>query len=214
MKKFIAFLLTAMLLLALTACGDNGTPYVNYGTTQPSGTGTGTGVTPSDPSGPADPANPSAPTTEPTEPVTEPVTEPTTAPTEPTEPDVPDVPDDPDEYIEISEPFTNNTNYQNAPIGDVSIQPKYVYWEDGKLIAVCFVCNGTDKTISNINVKNLSFAGNTGPLAEASFGNCTGLTLGSMTYNEWTFSFPANCVSQYGADLSHLNTAWDLTYAS
>ena len=106
----------------------------------------------------------------------------------------------------VSAPFQNDTNYMNAPIGQVSIQPKYVYWEDDMLIAVCFVCNGTQNTVYNIDVEELSFKGNDGALASATFGVCNGLSLAPMTYEEWTFRFPADCISQFGADLSYLST--------
>ena len=188
MKKIIAFLLTAMLLLALTACGDNNSGYVNYGTT-----GNNTATNPSDPSDPSDPSNPSTPSQG------DSANDSNTTEKEETP-------------VAVSDPFTNDTSYESAPMGEVSIQPKYVYWNGDMLVAVCFVVNATDYTVTNVDLELLEFAGPTGDLASATFGILEDLTLEPMTYDEWTFQFDADCIYEFGADLSSLDTHSSIAY--
>lgn len=135
---------------------------------------------------------------------------PTTSATDDTTTPVPDPEPVP---TPVSDPFINETNYVNASVGSVTILPKHVYWEDGKLVAVCFICNGTENTIYNLEVESLAFNGNTGALANGAFGLCQGLSLAPMTHTEWTFTFGEDCVAQYGADLSRLNTQSSTRYS-
>ena len=94
----------------------------------------------------------------------------------------------------------NNFYDQNA----VSVRPKYVYWYDGKLIAECFVVNGFNHPVYNINVKSLSLSNADGLIAEGSFGSLEGVTLQPYTHVVWTFTFSADCIAKYGADITSL----------
>ncbi len=94
----------------------------------------------------------------------------------------------------------NNFYDQNA----ISVRPKYVYWYDGKLVAKCFVVNGFNHPVYNINVKNLTFKNKDGLIAEGSFGTLNGVTLQPYTHVEWTFTFSSDCVAKYAADLTEL----------
>ena len=98
--------------------------------------------------------------------------------------------------------LNNNNNFydQNA----VSVRPKHVYWENGKLVAKCFVVNGFNHPVFNIEVKNLSFSNKDGLIAEGAFGKLNGVTLQPYTHIEWTFTFPADCIAKYGADITSL----------
>lgn len=102
--------------------------------------------------------------------------------------------------------FNENNNYYDA--NAVSIKPRYVYWEDGKLIAECFVINGFNYSVFNINVKSLSFNNGSVDIASASFGTMNDIVLAPYTHVIWRFEFPADCVSNYGADLSTLNCVY------
>ena len=94
----------------------------------------------------------------------------------------------------------NNFYDKNA----VLVRPKYVYWHDGKLVAQCFVVNGFDHPVFNINVKKLSFSNKDGLVAEGAFGKLNGVTLQPYTHVEWTFTFSADCIAKYGADITEL----------
>ncbi len=121
----------------------------------------------------------------------------------------------------ISNPDTSDANTGKTDIGagvapfvgsdtsysvdSVSIKPAYVYWEDGKLIAQCYVINGFNYNVYNIEVKELTFSNGDGVIASgAGFGVCEGLTLAPFTYATWTFTFSGDSVINYGANLSHL----------
>lgn len=98
--------------------------------------------------------------------------------------------------------LNNNNNFydQNA----ISVRPKHVYWENGKLVAKCFVVNGFNHPVFNINVKKLSFSNKDGLIAEGVFGKLNGVTLQPYTHIEWTFTFSADCIAKYGADITSL----------
>lgn len=108
----------------------------------------------------------------------------------------------PDEIDKNNFFLNNNNNFydQNA----VSVRPKHVYWENGKLVAKCFVVNGFNHPVFNINVKKLSFSNKDGLIAEGVFGKLNGVTLQPYTHVEWTFTFSADCIAKYGADITSL----------
>ena len=101
----------------------------------------------------------------------------------------------------------NNNYYDNNA---VSVRPRYVYWQDGKLIAECFVINGFGHAVHNIRVESLSFSNHTTNIASASFGTLENVTLAPYTHVIWTFEFSADCVSAYGADLSYLSCEYSV----
>ncbi|MBE6727944.1 MAG: hypothetical protein E7562_04770 [Ruminococcaceae bacterium] len=96
----------------------------------------------------------------------------------------------------------NNSNYDaNA----VSIKPRYVYWENGELVAECFVINGFSHNVFNINVKSITFSNSSGVIASGSgFGVLNNVTLAPYTNIVWTFRFAPDTVANYGANLSSL----------
>jgi SLAP domain-containing protein len=107
-------------------------------------------------------------------------------------------------------PVVENTNYffndaNNVyDANSISIKPRYVYWDGGKLVAECFVINGFGHTVYNINVKSLSFANPDGDIASAAFGSMDGVTIAPYSHVIWTFTFGEDCVVSPGADLSSL----------
>lgn len=130
------------------------------------------------------------------------------ADTEPTEPSEPKE----NEVTEPSQPaedmadnyFFNDTNYAYV-VNELSIKPRYVYWqEDGTLVAECFVINGFSHAVYNIEVKTISFANADGLIASANFGALKDLVLGPYQYCVKVFSFPPDCVSNFGASLASL----------
>lgn len=96
----------------------------------------------------------------------------------------------------------NNSNYDSNAI---SVKPRYVYWENGELVAECFVINGFSHNVFNIDVKSISFSNSSGLIASGSgFGVLSGVTLPPFTNIVWTFRFSPDTVVNYGADLSRL----------
>lgn len=122
----------------------------------------------------------------PTEP---PVTEP-----EPTEPP----------KVEVKNEFFNDSNnfYEN---GQVNVRPRHMYWDGDVLVAQCFVINGLDKPVFNINVEDLDFSNGNGLIADAQFGILQGVTLQPHTHVLWTFKFGSDVVYQSGGDLSSID---------
>ena len=109
----------------------------------------------------------------------------------------------------ISKEKINEYNYDMPQIGQdiVTISPKHVYYQDGKLIMEAFVYNGCSRTAYNINNVSIKLGIPKGDIiAEANFGTLEGLKIASNTYGTWTFTFPTSCVYIKDANLSDL--AW------
>lgn len=108
--------------------------------------------------------------------------------------------------------FRNESNC--APdINSVSVKPCYVRYENGMLIADCFVINGLNTPVYNIYVDNLLFEdANDQLIAQAAFGELKGLCLGPNQYVLWSFTFHPEAVANQQADLSYLNCVTDTSY--
>lgn len=217
MKKLMTSVLVLTMAMSLAACGIvRPAPILPNGSSQP--TSTPTAQTESVPETTAPEVIVPADTIpEETIPAT---TAPQETPTEAPEKDEP-VPEDtkpqqkPIENVQIdpSNYFRNDSN--NAPVaGQLAVQPRYVRWENGKLVADCFVINGTDKLIYNINIKALKFSNDDGVIATGGFGVLEGLSLAPNSYVTWTFSFSGDAVKAYGAQLGHLITDSSWGYSS
>ena len=149
-------------------------------------------------------------------PVTElPATEPTVTEPPTTEPPVTDPPateppatqaptDDSDNYF-----FNENNN--GIDINAISIKPRYVYWENGQLVAECFVINGFPHTVGNINVKALEIYNESGLIASGGFGELQGLVLSSGYHGVWKFVFSADCVATPNAALQTLTLQYNVS---
>lgn len=111
----------------------------------------------------------------------------------------------PDENV-----FFHDTNYADSlHTNNVTIKPRRVYWDNGKLQAECFVINGMSGAVWNVNVNGLRFYNRAGNIANASFGtlNANSQFNGSIpahSYIVWTFTYAPDCIYNYGADLSEL----------
>lgn len=106
-----------------------------------------------------------------------------------------------------------NPNNSNYDLNAVSIKPRYVYWENGMLVAECFVINGFSHNVFNINVKSITFGNPSGMIASGSgFGVLNNVTLPPYTNIIWTFRFAPDAITNYGADLSQLS--WDVNVSN
>jgi hypothetical protein len=92
----------------------------------------------------------------------------------------------------------------NIDYNMVSIYPRYVRYEDGKLIAECFVVNGCSRSAYNITVENLEFSNQSGLIAKGYFGRLDNLVIPSHGFAIMTFTFGTDIVYNSNADLSVL----------
>ena len=93
---------------------------------------------------------------------------------------------------------------QRTPVvkqGEITVQPIYVHYEKKTLIAECYVINGTDQIISNIDVYKFCMTEGGRDLAAANFGVLEGVTLAPGESIKWTFQFPKNTVFSQDAYL-------------
>ena len=136
---------------------------------------------------------------------TETAPEVTDAPNTPSTPDNPDAPPPEADNVFVSD---NNIVFEENAL---TVRPKYVYWNEGKLVAECFVINGFYTTASNIKINSLTFANADSNLADATFGQLNNVTISPRSYLVWIFVFEENVVSNVGADLSFLRCGYDTT---
>ena len=105
-----------------------------------------------------------------------------------------------------------NTQNPNYTKGKLTIHPRHVYWKSGELVAQCFIVNGLGESLSKVVIKQLTFTNGNGQiLATASFKNspvdfisAIGRTLNHSENVVWEFTFGADTVKNYGADLSRI----------
>jgi hypothetical protein len=94
-------------------------------------------------------------------------------------------------------------NYRSSEY-DVSINPRYVRWEGGELVAECYIINNLDVAITDITVESIYIEGENGPICAGSFGKLEDLTIEGCSYVRGVFRFPAEAVTDPGADLDPL----------
>ncbi len=236
-KKITAILIAILLTLSFTACGAEDTPAetgnqqlqasqdntLSAETDPTASTGDMTVPTQTEPvatqptvTEPAgteptvtEPVVTEPPVTEPavTEPVvTEPVvTEPPATEPPATEPPATQAPAaDPNNYF-LNE--TNNTIDANT----IAIKPRHVYWENGKLVAECFVINGFAHTVGNIDVELLQIYNSDGLVASGGFGVLQGLVLSSGYHVVWKFTFNEDCIACPNAQLQSLTLRYNVS---
>ena len=115
----------------------------------------------------------------------------------------------------VQNPTSEFLNYSNnaVDVNTVSIKPYHVYWEDGCLIAECYVINGLNTPASNIRVDSLSFENGSVKIASGGFGELSGLVVAPYSYAKWTFGFVPADVENYGADLGYIKWSVDCSYS-
>ena len=98
---------------------------------------------------------------------------------------------------------------------EVNICPYHVWYENGKVFADCYVINGFDHAVFNINVPDMTLSTNTdGLFAKTSFsGIYYGRAIPARSFIRWTFSFPGNSVLKANAKLTGgLRCIFDVCY--
>lgn len=100
--------------------------------------------------------------------------------------------------------YFNPTNSNYTP-DQLTVQPFSVYWENGKLVAKCFVVNGFSTSATSIEIKKLIISNRDGVIAEGTFGKIDGLdSLPAYSNMICTFTFENDAVKVYNADLTYL----------
>lgn len=120
--------------------------------------------------------------------------------------DEPVVPEVKNEYVSA------NTNYK---AGQITLRPKHIYWNDGVLVAECYVINGFDKTVQVVKVDKLTLYTKAGVIAEDGFSLSNPVVLPTHTNGIVTFRFSGSTVKMLNADLTGgVETISDVSYKS
>ena len=99
----------------------------------------------------------------------------------------------------------HNENIYEIEQNNITVRPYYVYWENGKLYAECFVLNGFMTTVFNLDMKNLQFETPDGTvIAVGAFGKLENLSIAPQSYAKWRFVFEPDAVVTPDAPLSTL----------
>ncbi len=110
--------------------------------------------------------------------------------------------------------YYNESNY-GYTAGQITVNPKYVYWNGSTLSAECYIVNGLANTAENISVDSFTIYGMQGGIiASGSFGTLRNLKLEPYSYAVWTLNFSGNSISDMYANLSHITADSTVTYAS
>lgn len=99
--------------------------------------------------------------------------------------------------------YTHDETPSYGP-GEVTLQPIEVYYDDDEIVAVCYVMNGTDDTVTDVDVYDFKLTCNGKVLAEADFGQLRGAEIKSKDYIKWQFRFPKDTVFEKDANLKEL----------
>lgn len=201
MKKLTAIVLAALLVFALAACGNENRPAQggdqtdifgwNRGSEEESSSGSGNGG--STLFGPS--SSSSSSSSEPAEAPPESSSQQPASSVQPASSEAPS--NDPNNYFESS-----NTA---ADPGKVTMRLRYVCWkQDGSLYAECFIINGRDEAVYNLEINELTISSNeAGTIATGSFGSIDGVRIeaGQYAVHAFTFSGAAMVISP-GAKLN------------
>lgn len=104
----------------------------------------------------------------------------------------------------LSKDSDNVYQSQRNPVvtqGQVTAQPIYIHYDGTKLIAECYVINGTDQVISDVDVYSFRMTEGGREIAAANFGVLEGVTLAPGESIKWQFCFPKKTVFDYNAYL-------------
>ena len=206
MKKLTAIVLAALLVFALAACGNENQPAQGGNQTDvfgwnDHGSGDGSSSAGSGNGGStlfgssSSSSEESSSSSESTEAPPESSSQQPASSVQPASSEAPS--NDPNNYFESS-----NTA---ADPGKVTMRLRYVCWkQDGSLYAECFIINGRDKAVYNLEINELTISSNeAGTIATGSFGSIDGVRIeaGQYAVHAFTFSGAAMVISP-GAKLN------------
>lgn len=116
----------------------------------------------------------------------------------------------------LTKDSSNVYQSQRTPVvkqGEVTLQPIHVRYEKGKLIAECYVINGTDKAITDIDVYSLRMTAGGREIAAANFGVLEGVTLSPGESIKWEFCFTKKTVFDNDAYLPDVQAIFACRYS-
>ena len=86
----------------------------------------------------------------------------------------------------------------------ITVVPKEVYFENGKLVAHCYIVNGYSTHATMVNISEISVTGkNDKAIAHAYFG-AQNLSIAALSYVEHTFTFGTDTIISTYVDMSTL----------
>ena len=241
-QKMTVILLITLLAVSLAACGgekpesttapaqpSTTVPAAAPATTVPAGTtvvqNMPTTAAPTIPAATAAPTTPvttvAATTAAPTVPVTTvppttvaPTVPVTTVPPTTVAPTVPVTTVPPTTAAPVTNEFFNAKN-NVISANQVTVTPRYVRYENGEILAECFVNNGTQKTVTAFQVARLAFAdSNEQMICDATFPDVVNTAIAPNSSIVHTFRFPVESVVNQNAQLSTLLYLSNVNYAS
>ena len=98
--------------------------------------------------------------------------------------------------------------------GNVSVQPKHVYWDNDTLVAECYIVNGLDRTVYNLVMTELIFGNqNSAFAARYTETPLEGMTIAPYATQTYTFRFSGSEVTAPGAKLNPLGWSTSISYS-
>lgn len=98
--------------------------------------------------------------------------------------------------------YRNNS----APVfqqDQIAVQPIKVWYDGDELVALCYVMNGTDQTVSNVKIYGMYLTNQGKELAAANFGVLEDVTIAPGKVIQWKFRFPKDTVFVQDAELTN-----------
>lgn len=105
--------------------------------------------------------------------------------------------------------FYNDSLDGRWVVDSITVVPKEVYFENGKLVAHCYIVNGYSTTATNVGITQIIVADKNGVQFANAYFYSQNLTIAPLSYVEHTFTFGADTLSTTNVDMSYLYVdAW------
>lgn len=91
-------------------------------------------------------------------------------------------------------------------VGEVTLQPIQISYDDDEIVAVCYVINGTNQVVSQIDVYSFRLLSGGKTVAAADFGTLEKLEIEPGESVVWSFRFPESTIREENADLEKIDT--------
>ena len=93
----------------------------------------------------------------------------------------------------------------NCVVGQVTVQPVEVAYDGREVVALCYVINGTDQTVKDVDVYSFRLVSGGKTVAAADFELLEGLQIPPGESVLWEFRFPRATVKDREADLTKID---------
>ena len=87
----------------------------------------------------------------------------------------------------------------------ISVAPKEVYFENGKLIAKCFVVNGYSTNATRVCILEMTILDRNGKEVAHAYFNPQNLSIAKLSYIEHTFKIDSDAITSTDVDLTALD---------